>query len=29
MTQTDFSEQIRVTSVPYHSASVVIFTGIP
>ena len=27
--QTDFSEQIRVTSVPYHSASVVIFTGIP
>ncbi|WP_111809592.1 AAA family ATPase [Aeromonas allosaccharophila] len=29
MKQTYFSEHIRVTSVPYHSASVVIFTGIP
>ncbi|MDM5122716.1 ATP-dependent DNA helicase [Aeromonas rivipollensis] len=29
MTQTDFSEQIRVTSVPHHSADLVIFTGIP
>lgn len=29
MTQTTFSEQIRVTSVPHHSSSLVIFTGIP
>lgn len=29
MTQTNFSEQMRVTSVPYHSADLVIFTGIP
>ncbi|RSM21582.1 AAA family ATPase [Aeromonas salmonicida] len=29
MTQTNFSEQMRVTSVPYHSADLVIFTGVP
>lgn len=29
MTKTLCSEQIRVTSVPYHSVSLVIFTGIP
>jgi len=29
MTQTHFSEQMRVTSVPYHSVGLVIFTGIP